>query len=293
MADRTITSSDFDKAQQSARFESALSSLLGKRKDLLSLYKVTSLIKPESEAYIGMRAIPVNKIIGSENRYHDFSSSFLPKNQMLKARWESIDAAQLDNIILPPISVYKVGDAYFVRDGNHRVSVARAKGQEFIDAEVVELSAKLELKEGMTDEEIKKSVVNYERERFIEQYKPDYLPMDRIVFTVPGAYPEMVNHILTHKYYINQNSEQELTFREGAISWLEHVYLPIAEAINREKLTSLFPGQSEADLYMQTVRKWDEMKRTEQNTTEEDAARAIKEENKQNLVQRIMKKIKH
>ena len=141
MADPVVTANDFDLARFKANIQKVFSTFVWKNPNLLSLYEVTKLIKPDSEAYLGMQAIEVKKIIGSENRYQDFSSAFYPTNNSLKGRWQSIDAARLDNVTLPPISVYKIGEWYFVRDGNHRVSVARSEGLEFIDAEVVELSS--------------------------------------------------------------------------------------------------------------------------------------------------------
>ena len=150
MADSATTANDFENARMKARLQSIFSTFKWKKPDLLSFYEVTKLIKPSSQAYKGMQAIPVKKIIGSENRYHDFSSAFYPKNTSLRERWQSIDAARLDNVTLPPISVYKIGEWYFVRDGNHRVSVARTEGLDFIDAEVVELSSEIPLEEGMT-----------------------------------------------------------------------------------------------------------------------------------------------
>ena len=278
MADRMMTTHDFNRAHRHAIFQNVFSTFRWSNPELLSFYEVTKLIKPEAEAYKGMKTIPVHNIIGSENRYHDFSSAFYPKNTRLQHRWESVDAANLDDIILPPISVYKLGDWYFVRDGNHRVSVARSKGVEFIDAEVVELTSKIPLEEGITLNEIKRRVVAYERQRFIDQFNPTYLPMDRIVFTAPGSYPEMVNHILVHKYYLNQDREDEIPFEEGARSWYENVYLKIADAIEKEHLLVEFPGQTEADMYMWLVRKWDEMKRLNALTTENDAAIAAKKE---------------
>ena len=278
MADNLTLTEDFNKAHRHAVFQGLFSTFRWSNPDLLSFYEVTKLIRPEAESYRGMQTIPVKQIIGSENRYHDFSSAFYPKNASLERRWESVDAARIDDVILPPISVYKLGDCYFVRDGNHRVSVARTKGVEFIDAEVVELTSKIPLEEGITLNEIRKRVVAYERQRFIEQFNPTYLPMDRIVFTAPGSYPEMVNHILVHKYYLNMDKQDELSFEEGARSWFENVYLPIAGAIEKEHLLSEFPGQTEADLYMWLVRKWDEMKRLNIGATESDAAKAVKKE---------------
>ena len=279
-------SDDFNKAHHHAMVQKVFSTFRWSNPDLLSFYEVTKLIKPEAEAYKGMQTIPVAKIIGSENRYHDFSSAFYPKSLRLQKRWESIDSARLDDVVLPPISVYKLGDVYFVRDGNHRVSVARSQGVEFIDAEVVELTSKIHLEEGMTLNEIKARVVAYERQRFLEQFNPTYLPMDRIVFTAPGSYPEMVNHILVHKYYANQDRKDEMSFEEGAVSWYNNVYLKIVGAIDSEHLLSQFPGQTEADLYMWLVRRWDEMKRLDAKATEQDAAKSAKEEFKGSFLKR-------
>ncbi len=267
---------DFIRARRKARLQRVFSTFRWKNPNLLSFYEVTKLIKPESQSYKGMMTIPVKNIIGSENRYNDFSSAFAPKNSSLQKRWENIDRARLEDVPLPPISVYKLGEWYFVRDGNHRVSVARMKGQEFIDAEVVELTSHIKLEEGMTLNEIKRRVVEWEREQFIKQYNPTYLPMDRIVFTAPGSYPEMVNHILVHKYYINEHIERTLSFEEGAVSWYNNVYKPIVDALDEKHLLSLFPGQTEADIYMWLVRRWDEMKRQDAYITEEAAAEDVK-----------------
>lgn len=275
MADRSVTANDFDVARLKAKIQKVFSTFRWKNPNLLSLYEVTKLIKPDSEAYLGMKAIEVKKIIGSENRYQDFSLAFYPTNNALKNRWESVDAARLDNITLPPISVYKIGEWYFVRDGNHRVSVAKSEGLEFIDAEVVELSSKIPLEEGMTLNELKKRVVANERQDFIDQYNPTYLPMDKIYFTTPGAYPEMVHHILVHKYYANEHLDRVLSFQEGAESWYKNVYAPIVEAIDKEHLKSHFPGSTDGDLYMWLVRRWDEMKRIDSLKTEEDAAKDV------------------
>lgn len=278
MADNTILNNDFESALHRAKLQKVFSTFRWKNPDLLSYYEVTKLIKPDSQSYKGMQTIKVKDIIGSENRYHDFSSAFYPKSYKLQYRWESIDSAYNSDVILPPISVYKVGSWYFVRDGNHRVSVAKSKGQEYIDAEVVEVSSQIPLEEGMTLNELKKRVVEHERETFIKQYNPSYLPMEKIVFTTPGSYPEMVNHILVHKYYANEKKEKEMTFEEGAISWYKNVYRPIVDALDKEHLQSIYPGYSDADIYMFLVRRWDEMKRINAYTTEDDAAKDVKEE---------------
>lgn len=282
MIDAMSTREDFSRAKTRARFQSLLNTLTWKNTDLLSFYEVTSIIKPKSETYRGMQTIPVSRIIGSEGRYHDFSSAFFPKREMLRNRWESVDRAVLSDIVLPPISVFSLGGYYFVRDGNHRVSVAKAQGVEFIDAEVVELDSQIPLEEGMTMKTLRRRVVTYERNAFIQQYKPSYLPMGDIVFTSPGAYPEMVNHILVHKYFINQNQKEEIPFEQAAVSWYKNVYAPIVKVIREEHLLFQFPGSTEGDMYLWIVRTWDDMKRQKknQNIPIEEAAEEIKKRNK-------------
>ena len=285
---------DFSRAKNKARMQTILNTLTWRNPDLLSFYEVTSLIKPKSETYLGMRTIPVDRIIGSEGRYHDFSAAFFPKRELLRNRWESIDSAMIGDVILPPISVYSLGGYYFVRDGNHRVSVAKSKGVEFIDAEVVELDSQIPLRAGMTMKELREAVVAYERKDFIDQYKPDYLPMDEISFTVPGAYPEMVNHILVHKYYVNQEYPYEISFEEAAKSWYANVYFPIVNEIRKQHLLAAFPGQTEADMYMWIVRKWDEYKRIEnKNITAAEAVRRIGRESRRNPFTRLARYIRY
>lgn len=291
MSELMSVGDDFSKAKTRARFQSIFNTLTWKNTDLLSFYEVTSIIKPKSETYKGMQCIPVSKIIGSEGRYHDFSSAFLPKKEMLRQRWESVDRAVLNDIVLPPISVFSLGGWYFVRDGNHRVSVAKAQGVEFIDAEVVELDSQIPLEEGMTMRTLKRRVVTYERNAFIQQYKPSYLPMGEIVFTSPGAYPEMVNHILVHKYFINQGQKAEIPFEQAAISWYKNVYAPIVKAIREEHILFQFPGYTEGDMYLWLVRRWDEMKRAQknQNIPVREAARDIKKSNRGKTLIRYVK----
>ena len=291
MSELMSVGDDFSKAKTRARFQSIFNTLTWKNTDLLSFYEVTSIIKPKSETYKGMQCIPVSKIIGSEGRYHDFSSAFLPKKEMLRQRWESVDRAVLNDVVLPPISVFSLGGWYFVRDGNHRVSVAKAQGVEFIDAEVVELDSQIPLEEGMTMRTLKRRVVTYERNAFIQQYKPSYLPMGEIVFTSPGAYPEMVNHILVHKYFINQGQKAEIPFEQAAISWYKNVYAPIVNAIREEHILFQFPGYTEGDMYLWLVRRWDEMKRAQknQNIPVREAARDIKKSNRGKTLLRYVK----
>lgn len=290
-----LANDDFEKAKRRGQMQALLSRLTWKNTNLLSLYDVTGLIKPKGENYRGIQCIPVKQIIGSEGRYHDFSGAFYPKKEMLRSRWRSIDNLNREDVILPPISVYKVGDAYFVRDGNHRVSVAKALGIDFIDAEVVELDSDIKLHPGMTYKDLQKAVCDYERGRFISQYQADkVLPMGEITSNSPGFYAELANHIDVHKYFMNQHVQGEIPWAEAAKDWYEQVYKPIVDETKRERVLSSFPGKTYGDLYMWVVRHWDEMKRKEgQGVTIKDATEDYKSQQRTTWLQRLRQRFRH
>jgi hypothetical protein len=106
---------------------------------LLSMDEVKGSLGAYNQVYRGMRVVPVEKIVGSLNRYGDFDSTFLPARESLETKWKSVDRAYHRIVELPPVSLFKIGEKYFVVDGNHRVSVARYQSVEYIDAEVTEL----------------------------------------------------------------------------------------------------------------------------------------------------------
>ena len=99
---------------------------------LLSFEEVKGPLGAFSQAYLGMRIVPVEKIVGSLNRYRDFDRAFLPTRAGLEERWKRIDRAFHRGQELPLVVLYKVGDAYLVEDGNHRMSVARYQGVQWI-----------------------------------------------------------------------------------------------------------------------------------------------------------------
>ena len=114
--------------------------------ELLSFDAVRSSLPVYGQSYRGVQEVPVDKIVGTtSNRYADFDRAFLPSQARTKARWKNIDELRLRDVNLPPVQVYQVGEVYFVRDGHHRVSVARQTGQNYIDAEVIEMQTRAPL----------------------------------------------------------------------------------------------------------------------------------------------------
>jgi hypothetical protein len=229
---------------------------------LLSFNDVKEILKPRSESYRGMQVVPISLIVGSEGRYRDFNKYFLPRSEHLRVRWERVDRARIKDIALPAIQLYEIGGAYFVRDGNHRVSVARSQGIESIDADVTSLSSEITITPGMTADDLRGEVIKYEKKIFYEKTKFGELTgADDLDFTAPGRYDVIYNHILVHKYYLNQQSSQEIPFSEALVSWYHKVYRPIIDIIKNEGMIVCFPGHSPSDLYVWIVKHWDFLKK--------------------------------
>ena len=255
-------SDDFNRARNKATLSRIQHFMNADRDRLLSFNDVKEILKPGNQVYRGMQAVPVNRIVGSEGRYRDFNKYFLPRSEFLRARWEMVDRANIKDIPLPAIQLYEIGGVYFVRDGNHRVSVARSQGGEEIDAEVTSLSTEIKINPGMTVDGLREALIEYEKKIFYEKTSFGKLTGDsELDFTQPGSYDVIYNHILVHKYYLNQSRETELPFEEALVSWYNNVYCPIIKIINDDMYRVNFPGRSPSDLYVWIVKHWDYLKK--------------------------------
>lgn len=255
------TNEDFAKARNKALFNEVQHFLNPEEATLISFSDIKKMLKPQNETYLGMQTVPVDRIVGSEARYQDFDNRFFPKKMHLKTRWEHIDMAHIKDINLPPITLYELGGVYFVRDGNHRVSVAKAKGVEFIDAEVVSLQSEIKLNPKDSLQKMTKQVINYEKRVFYSETGfgdiTDFWGLD---FSVPGQYDVIYNHILTHKYYINMNKTEEIPMDKAILSWFTTVYLPVIKVIDRHNVMRYFKGRTKSDMYVYIIKYWDEIK---------------------------------
>jgi hypothetical protein len=259
---KTEAKEDFDKARSKEFIKWILSLLDSERNNLLSLADVRALIKPKKEFYKGMKAVLISDIAGSEGRYRDFNRQFLPKHEHLRARWERVDVAHLKDIVLPPIRLYEVGGTYFVRDGNHRVSVARMKGVLYIDAEIIELDSMIKITPDMSKADLKKKIIEYERTQFfikteLNNNSSSYL----LNFTAPGRYDEILCHIAYHKKYLESRFNKEHSINEAAILWYDNVFTPFAKAIADKEVLSRFPRRTVGDLYVWIERHWQNLQK--------------------------------
>ena len=124
----------FQKASRQGWMRRAWAAITRHPHCLLTLSSLGS--RPYAQHYGGRQTVEIGKIIGSENRIGDFDDQFHPLRSQSKDRWMSVAGAQIQDVPLPPVDLIQVGDRYFVRDGHHRISVARTLGQHFVEAEV-------------------------------------------------------------------------------------------------------------------------------------------------------------
>ena len=252
---------DFSKARNKALLYEIQNFLTPQKSQMLSLNDVKKALKPKGEVYVGMKTVPISKIVGSEGRYNDFDSRFLPKAAHLKQRWARVDEAHLLDVTLPPITLYELGGLYFVRDGNHRVSVARAQGVSFIDAEVISLVSEIKLPETVTPESLCREVVKYEKRLFYAETSFGDITDDwDLDFTEPGSYDAIYEHIQMHRFFMCETSDDAVDIPAAVLSWYNSVYKPVLEVASGAKLIKRFPKRTAGDLYIWLIRKWDELK---------------------------------
>lgn len=128
---------DYEEALRRAFWRKARSWLGRSCNDLLSTAEVFEYLKSQPRQHLGLQAVSLNRIIGSTGRAQDFDLAFYPRRKAYDERWINVAKARYRGVNLPPVVLFKVGEAYFVEDGNHRVSVARANGDKTIEARVI------------------------------------------------------------------------------------------------------------------------------------------------------------
>ena len=237
-----------------AQLADLLNRMTGAEGDLISYDMVTKHLHARQQIEMGIQMVPLNRIVGSVGRYRDFTRSFLPRAGANAERWTRLDAAMNSLEGFPPIELFKIGEVYFVRDGNHRVSVARANESTHIEAYVTEIKTTIPLTVDDFERDewlIKAEAAQFEAEMQLDQLRPE----SHVRFTEPGRYDLLLKHIEVHKYLRDtERAEQgdltELSWGEAVASWYDHVYVPVVEAIRRYHLLEHFPGRTEADLYL-------------------------------------------
>lgn len=239
---------DFNRARRKSFLQSITALLSNQTNELVPFEEVRTRINIRGMVSRGLQHVPLSKIIGSEGRYADFDRRFLPRRNQTSGRWQSVDVAHYASIPLPPVDLYKIGEVFFVKDGNHRVSVARERGMVEIDAYVTEYMVDVPLDERLS---LRTLLLKEEYSDFLEWTGlAAARPEQRIELSALGGYLELIEHINTHRYYLSKEQDRDVALDEAVASWFDSVYQPVVEAIGQHKILGQFPGRSEADLYV-------------------------------------------
>jgi hypothetical protein len=248
---------DFDSARSKA-FRRAIRAALTRRKPrLISLDSVLAAAGLEGKSFGGVREIPLDRVVGSaaaEIKAHDFDPGFLPVNRRLRDRWTRIYRAMVEGDELPPIDVYKLDDYYYVIDGHHRVSVARALGRTDINARVVEVKTRAPVGSHVDGATLLRAA---EYSAFLDSTQLHRTrPEARLECSRLGRYDEIFKHILGHRYFLGLETNREVPLSEAAASWYDKVYTPIIKLVRKYRVLEMMPGWTEADLYVEITRRW-------------------------------------
>lgn len=239
---------DFRSARRKAALKDLLGRISGERPDLMPYEEVRQRLRGKELPGWELQQIPLDAIVGSVGRYKDFTRGFLPRQDTDASRWARVELAVLGASALPPIQVYRVGEVYFVQDGNHRVSVAKQLGADRIQALVKEVQTKVPLK---PDDRLDELILKAEQAEFLENTQLDEIrPEADIVLTVPSRFQYLQQEIEAQKEILNPGDPASVSNQSAVGRWHDQVYRPVVEVIRRQGLLREFPDRTEADLYV-------------------------------------------
>ena len=269
---------DFHRARRQATLEQVMNRLRGEPTTLLPFEPVKRRLKGRGEIERGLQEIPLSHVGGSVGRYRDFTRSFLPRSSSAQHRWAAVKVFMSEHGF-EPIQVYKLGDAYFVRDGNHRVSIARQMGNDTIPAYVTEIATRVPMSPGTKPDDMIRQV---EHANFLEETKLDVLrPEGSFDTTLPGRYDVLINQIHGHRRWL-QEQGRDVTLPEAAADWFDRVYLPAIHIIRTQGILRDFADRTETDLYVWIVQHRDQLREElGWDVAVEDAAQNLAEQESQ------------
>jgi len=198
--------------------------------------------------YLGLQDVSLDQIVGSVSRFADFTRFFSPRQDHLQERWQRIEQLRAGGRDLPPVELYKVGQAYFVCDGNHRVSVARQHGLSTLRAIVWEYETQVPLQ---PDSDIDDLLCEAAHTAFVEHTHIDRVrPGIQIELTRPDGYEDLLRDIQAHQQIFSRIEQRDIAGDEAVALWYDIRYTPIVEIIRRRHILQHFPGLTETDLYL-------------------------------------------
>lgn len=237
----------FEQARRQADIDLLTGRLTGRDTRLLPFEVIRRNLRQQSPLYRGIHHVPLDKIVGSAGRYNEMTRRFLPLTNSMKERWINVTALAMSEG-WPPVDLYKVGDVFFVKDGNHRISAARQLGYPNIEAHVWEFPEEIFI--GPNDK-LDDILIRFSDRDFMERTGLDQrIPNHGIRFTTSGRYSELLAQIEELRHILSLIDEREIPFEEAVDLWYEMIYLPTVQIIRESNLLSAFPGRTEADLFV-------------------------------------------
>lgn len=292
----SLAQDDFEKAYMRSLWRKVVARVTGRSNELLPFDEVRHALPYRGQRDIGLQTVPLDKIVGSVGRYRDFDRAFLPTQRQTTDRWVNISKARYKDVSLPPVDLYKIGDVYFVKDGNHRVSVARDRDQVDIDAYVTEIDIPFRL---TPDMDIDSVLMEKAYGQFLQQTRLDDLrPDSDFHLSNPAEYERLHDHINAHRYYLGTERQADVSYEEAVLSWHDSVYRPLVEAIESQNLQRQFPELTTTDLYLRVSEYQWLVREAAQETLFDEQARdeamgRMADIYRQRVVRRVIRTLRH
>jgi hypothetical protein len=239
---------DFTRARR-ARLLSDVARRLRREPDdvglILPFEEVVEALGRTGQVDRGLKVVPLDAIVGTVDRAADFDRGFRPTSARLRSRWERIAAAQRRGEALPPVSLFQIGELYFVRDGHHRVSVAKSLGRDDIDAYVTEVTTRLRLGRDLRVSEL--PLKDHER-LFRERVPLDAERRSRITVSDPWDFGTLAEAVEAWGFRMMQERGHFADRHEVARRWFDDEYAPVSDMLAAGGLVER--GETEADAYL-------------------------------------------
>jgi hypothetical protein len=224
---------------------------------ILLFDEVVEALGMVGEVQLGLQTIPLDSIVGTIDRTRDFDRGFRPTTPRVRGRWQRIAAAQRRGESFPPISVYRVGDLHFVRDGHHRVSVAKSLGREDIDAYVTQVRTRVGTGDALRLADL--PLKGHER-MFRERVPLDAAQRARVRPSDPWEFGRLAEGIEAWGFRVTQERREYMDRQEVAQLWYEDEFLPVVDMLREGGF--IRPSETEADAYTRVVTARYELLRT-------------------------------
>ena len=241
---------DFSRARR-RRALSRVSARLRRAEDvnhILPFEEVVRALGRIGERRLGEQPIPLDSIVGTVDRSREFDRSFRPTSPRVRERWQRINLAQRKGQALPPIDVYRIGELHFVKDGHHRVSVARAFGHRDINAYVTEVLTQVGADRKIR---LKDLPLKSHQRLFFERIPLPQEQRRRIHLSDEWRYAALAEAVEAWGFRVMQARGQELSRAEVAEAWFRDEYEPVVEMLREADLIP--KGASDTEAYMKVA----------------------------------------